>query len=121
MIAEIGFVVLHVADQTRSLRFYLDRLGFVVLRDEPHGEEGRWIEVGPPDASTRLALVEPEEEDRARIGMATVGLVCSDVERWYEELKEKGVGFVEPPTPRPEGGLRATCVDPDGHRLVLVA
>ena len=52
-------VIVYVRDQDRSLRFYVDRLGFRLVIDAtlPSGE--RWIAVAPPDGSAILALVAP--------------------------------------------------------------
>lgn len=59
------FAVVVVREQDRSLRFYLDKLGFRLVADEtvPHG--GRWVVVEPPDRSVRLALVTPPENSDA--------------------------------------------------------
>src|SRR5579862_10068513 len=48
-----------VRDQERSLRFFVDRLGFGVVVDENYESGGRWLAVAPPDGSTVLALIAP--------------------------------------------------------------
>jgi catechol 2,3-dioxygenase-like lactoylglutathione lyase family enzyme len=39
-----------VRDQDRSLRFYVDQLGFGLVVDENYESGGRWLAVAPPDA-----------------------------------------------------------------------
>ena len=49
-----------VRDQDRSLRFYLDRLGFRLIADARSESGDRWVAVAPPDGSTILVLVAPK-------------------------------------------------------------
>src|SRR5262245_66542297 len=55
----IHAVRVFVRDQERSLRFYVDQLGFTLAFDAqlPYGQ--RWLAVAPPDGSTVLSLVAP--------------------------------------------------------------
>ena len=48
-------VNIFVRDQDRSLRFYVDQLGFALVVDENYESGGRWVAVAPPDGSTVLA------------------------------------------------------------------
>ena len=68
----LHFIMIFVRDQERSLRFYLDQLGFRLIVDQ--GVAGhRWIEVAPPDGSANLALVQAQAESSrdSRIRMET--------------------------------------------------
>ncbi len=68
----LHFIMIFVRDQERSLRFYLDQLGFRLIADQ--GVAGhRWIEVAPPDGSANLALVQAQAESSrdSRIRMET--------------------------------------------------
>src|SRR6266446_6089637 len=49
-----------VRDQDRSLRFYLDQLGFSLVADYRYGSNERWVAVAPADGSAVLALVTPK-------------------------------------------------------------
>ena len=46
----ILFVTIYIRDVDRSIRFYVDQLGFNLLFDSPVGN-GRFVVVGPPDGS----------------------------------------------------------------------
>ncbi len=54
----LHFIMLFVRDQERSLRFYIDQLGFRLIVDQILPTGNRWIEVGPPDGSANLALAQ---------------------------------------------------------------
>jgi serine phosphatase RsbU (regulator of sigma subunit) len=117
------FVVVLVADQNRSLRSYVEQLGFhlVVRQETPSGE--CWIVVEPPDGSVQLALVRPPENSDAwrRIGEDTsLVLVTSDLQALCEEWAERGVSFPESPMEAPGQARKAIFQDIDGNRFTLV-
>jgi len=68
-------VPIFVRDQDRSLRFYLDQLGFSLVIDYQFGQHGRFVLVAPPDGSALLALIapKPESEEYKLIGRAGQG------------------------------------------------
>jgi hypothetical protein len=53
-------VKIFVRDQDRSLRFYLDQLGFHLAFDTRLQSGDRWVAVAPPDGSAILSLVVPK-------------------------------------------------------------
>src|SRR6266446_1840629 len=55
----IHSVRIFVRDLDRSLRFYLDQLGFRLVIDAHLQSGERWVAVSPPDGTTILALVVP--------------------------------------------------------------
>src|SRR3954447_26873705 len=65
-------VNIFVRDQDRSLRFYLDQLGFILVIDYRYGERGRFVLVAPPDGTALLALLapKPESEEYKLIGQS---------------------------------------------------
>src|SRR5262249_27982660 len=65
----IFFFTVYVHDQDRSLRFYLDQLGFSLVADHYFEGGGRWVAVAPPDGNAILALVAPDP------GSAEYGLI----------------------------------------------
>ena len=116
----IYFVSSFVRDQERSLRFYLDQLGFEVAFDARLQGGRRWVAVAPPDGSTVLLLIQPEHDsaEYKLIGRATqVVLVTEDVTATYREWRNRGVRFgftprlrrvkYERPSPAADGGAPA--------------
>jgi catechol 2,3-dioxygenase-like lactoylglutathione lyase family enzyme len=120
MIDLVKFVGVPVKDPQRSLEFFRDRLGFRVLTDQPMVEGGkRWIELQiPGGAETRVVLFTPEGQEN-RVGSFFNGAFgTKDLEKTYEELRARGVEFLQPPTRQP-WGTYAVFVDPDRNQFVL--
>lgn len=114
----LHFVSVYVSDQERSLRFFVDKLGFRVVADARFASGNRWVEVGPPDGTAVLALVLPvhglnEDHLVGRSGLVT--FLCEDVEAKYREWSARGVHFPVPPQIQAWGGTFCRFVDPDGN------
>jgi serine phosphatase RsbU (regulator of sigma subunit)/catechol 2,3-dioxygenase-like lactoylglutathione lyase family enzyme len=93
-------VNVYVRDQDRSLRFYVDQLGFNLAFDAKFGSGGRWVAVSPPDGSAVLMLIAPKPRslEYKLIGRATqVAFVTEDVLAKYHEWRNRGVRFGHPP------------------------
>ena len=113
-------VNVYVRDQERSLRFYIDTLGFQVAFDA-HVESGqRLVAVAPPDGTTVLTLIQPPPHSLQSklIGRATqVVFVTENLPATYREWRSRGVRFRGTPRLRrvayePAGSSTAT---PDDH------
>ncbi len=123
-----------VDDQDAALDFYTNRVGLEVREDVTLPEMGnfRWLSVGPvgqPDvAIVLMAIPGPPMIDEATSkeisslvakGFAgTVFLETDDCRASYEELKGRGVEFVENPEERPYG-IDAGFRDPSGNSIRL--
>jgi predicted enzyme related to lactoylglutathione lyase len=123
-----------VHDQDEALAFYTKKLGMEVREDATVAEMGnfRWLTVGPvgqPDiAIVLMAIPGPPMMDNetaqqvaeltAKGFAGTVFLTTDDCQASYEELKARGVEFVEAPEPRPYG-IDAAFRDPSGNNFRL--
>jgi catechol 2,3-dioxygenase-like lactoylglutathione lyase family enzyme len=123
-----------VHDQDEALAFYTNKLGMEVRSDVTVPEMGnfRWLTVGPagqPDmAIVLMAIPGPpmvDEETAAQIrdlmgkGLAgTVFLTTPDCQASFEELKGRGVEFIEAPE-RQLYGIDAGFRDPSGNSFRL--
>ena len=58
-ITSVGNVGVPTTDQDRALDFYVGKLGFEKRRDMAFGPGLRWVEVGPPEGTTTIALLPP--------------------------------------------------------------
>ncbi len=115
-------VNIFVRNQERSLRFYVDQLGFGVVVDESYESGGRWVAVTPPDGNAVLALVTPKRNSKEYklIGQCrNVVLVTEDVPAKYKEWRKKGVRFHHPPQMTLWGGIFTRFDDLDGNSFVL--
>jgi serine phosphatase RsbU (regulator of sigma subunit) len=93
-------VNVYVRDQERSLRFFLDKLGFQVAFDAQVESGERLLAVSPPDGTTVLTLIQPPPNSvRAKlIGRATqVVFVTENLAATYREWHSRGVRFLGAP------------------------
>jgi predicted enzyme related to lactoylglutathione lyase len=124
---------LWVHDQDEALAFYTQKLGMEVRADVTLAEMGfRWLTVGPagqPDVGIVLmAIPGPPMMDAGTVaevkslmakGFAgTIFLRTDDCRASYEELRDRGVEFVEEPEERPYG-IDSSFRDPSGNHIRL--
>jgi predicted enzyme related to lactoylglutathione lyase len=123
-----------VHDQDEALAFYTDKVGLEVRADVTLPELGnfRWLTVGPAGQSdisiVLMAIPGPpvmdaDTAEQVRSLMAkgfagTIFLTTDDVHSSYEELKGRGVDFVEQPEERPYG-IDSGFRDPSGNNIRL--
>jgi serine phosphatase RsbU (regulator of sigma subunit)/predicted enzyme related to lactoylglutathione lyase len=118
----LHFIMVFVRDQERSLRFYVDKLGFRVVVDHTFQDGGRWIEVAPPDGSANLALAlaTPDSQVYKDIGRDTlVYFLTEDVKAKFAEWSSRGVHFLFPPQVPAWGGFHTRFEDVDGNSFGL--
>ena len=131
---KIANAQLWVQDQDEALAFYTNNLGWEVRADVTLPEMGnfRWLAVGPvgqEDFSVVLMAIpgppvfEPETSEAVRDLTAkgasgTIFLSTEDCQASYEELKGRGVEFVDTPEQRPYG-IDASFRDPSGNHIRL--
>lgn len=118
----LQFVSIYVRDQERSLRFYIDHLGFRLISDVRFASGNRWIEVSPPDGSASLALMladpaNPHDRQPGQSGPVT--FVTEDIHAKYKELCARGVNFTVPLQIPAWGGTFCRFEDPDGNPFVI--
>ncbi len=118
MISGIKHVTIPVKDQDKALKFYTEKLGFKVLVDVGFGGGQRWIELQIPNADTQVVLFTAEGHEN-RIGTSSNVIFTSpDIEKTYQDLKSKGVEFVQPPT-QESWGVYALFKDIDNNVFCL--
>jgi serine phosphatase RsbU (regulator of sigma subunit) len=106
----------------RSIRFYVEQLGFNLIFDNDVAG-ARFVVVGPPDGSAVLCLspVSPESDEYGSIRRtAPIVFLTENVVARYNEWVARGVTFLQPPYQPAWGGLFASLEDPDGNSLKLV-
>lgn len=113
----LSVVSVPVADQERAKRFYLDILGFELIRETTFGDDLRWIQLGPPGGEATLTLVTWFDEMPPG---SLRGLVIDtdDIHRDYRELVERGADIAGPPAEQ-AGGVFCFVKDPEGNVLSL--
>ena len=147
----IHSINIYVRDQDRSLRFFVDQLGFHLAYDAKLQSGERLVAVAPPDGQAVLALIAPKPDslDFKLVGRSTrLTLITEDVLAKYQEWSKRGVRFQHTPRLRrikfdPEtrqvrnataadspllgeetpiwGGVSTRFRDPDGNTFALVS
>jgi serine phosphatase RsbU (regulator of sigma subunit)/catechol 2,3-dioxygenase-like lactoylglutathione lyase family enzyme len=142
----IHAVRVFVRDLDRSLRFYLDTLGFRLAFDARLESGQHWVAVAPPDGTAVLSLVVPgpKSPERKLIGRATqVVFVTEDVLAKFRDWHKRGVHFrhaprlrrikydgrtlagraalSKPSAPPVWGGVFTRFEDVDGNSFALVS
>ena len=122
-----------VHDQDEALAFYTQKLGMEARADVTLPEMNfRWLTVGPagqPDVDIVLMaipgppMMDDETAEQVRSLMAkgfagTIFLTTDDVHASFEELRNRGVEFVEEPEERPYG-IDSSFRDPSGNHIRL--
>lgn len=135
MLKQLTNTQVWVRDQDEALAFYTEKLGLELREDVTVPEMGnfRWLAVGVPGqddvAITLMAVPGPpvfEESTRDQIQSllakgAAGGLFFStdDCQASYEELKDRGVEFLQEPAEQPYG-IDAGFRDPSGNQFRMV-
>jgi uncharacterized glyoxalase superfamily protein PhnB len=131
---KISTAQLWVHDQDEALKFYTDKVGMEVRSDVTVPELGnfRWLTVAPPgqtDVTIVLMAIpgqpvlDSDTADQIGALMAkgfagTIFLTTEDCQASYDELRARGVEFVEPPEQRPYG-IDSAFRDPSGNNIRL--
>ena len=122
----IALVALVVRDYDEAIRFYTEKLNFVLLEDTPQSPTKRWVRVAPPGASEGGLLLAraANEEQLSRVGNQTGGRVflflqTDDFWRDYRAMQQKGVVFVREPKTE-DYGIVAVFADLYGNLWDLV-
>jgi catechol 2,3-dioxygenase-like lactoylglutathione lyase family enzyme len=135
MITRLTHVNVWVHDQDEALAFYTEKLGFELREDVTVPELGnfRWLTVGVPGQSdvalTLMAVPGPpvfDEETRdqlqALVAKGAAGglfFATDDAQGTFEDLKGRGVEFVQEPTQQPYG-LDAGFRDSSGNQMRMM-
>jgi lactoylglutathione lyase len=57
MINKVGQIMLYVHNQDEAVKFWTEKVGFIVISEENNGQGMRWIEISPSkDAETSIIL-----------------------------------------------------------------
>jgi catechol 2,3-dioxygenase-like lactoylglutathione lyase family enzyme len=122
MIDHVNAYALTVRDVKKCAEFYRDKLGFKLQELQDNFAYLTMGEKGAPGvalvSADGLALEIPR--DRVRPGENVFhrnyfATFLDDADRTYEELRQKGVHFLQPPATRPNGQRFAFFEDPEGN------
>ncbi|NWG93369.1 MAG: VOC family protein [Parvularculaceae bacterium] len=99
----IATVAYLVRDYDEAIRWFTDKLGFVLVGDSKIAEAKRWVVVAPKGGGAALLLARAADDaQRAAVGRQSGGRVflfieTDDFDRDRAAMIAKGVKFLEPP------------------------
>ncbi|MBV9300512.1 MAG: SpoIIE family protein phosphatase [Acidobacteriaceae bacterium] len=120
----LGSVNVFVRDQDRSLRFYVEKLGFELAFDYRFPSGDRWLTVAPPDGTANLALIAPKpgSEEYKLIGRPTeVIFITEDLFAKFNEWRSRGVRFHHSPQVQRWDAPSSSFEDIDGNSFTLLS
>lgn len=114
MIKTVWCITFYVSDLKKAVEFYEETLGLEKKYEYSSyaGFECGGVEIG--------LVPRPEECKHFAPKPVAVEFLVENVEKFYEELKNKGVRFTRELHDEPWGGRQASFTDPDGNVLEIV-
>jgi catechol 2,3-dioxygenase-like lactoylglutathione lyase family enzyme len=101
---KIAHVAIVVDDYDDAIKFYTEKLHFVLVEDTILSDTKRWVLVAPPGSveSCLLLAKAANEEQKSRVGNQTGGrvflfLYTDDFNRDYNDMQARGIEFVREP------------------------
>ncbi|MGY3187548.1 VOC family protein [Lysinibacillus sp. TE18511] len=95
MIRQIGQVMLYVNDQDTAVKFWTEKIGFVVVADQE--EAGmRWIEIAPTKGAQTTFVLHNKEiiakmQPELNLGTPSIMFYADHIENLYQDFQAKGV------------------------------
>ncbi|WBB75559.1 glyoxalase superfamily protein [Micromonospora sp. WMMD1128] len=117
-VTRVQIVSVPVRDQDRARDFYVDVLGLDLVRDNPMGPGGRWVQVAPKGAATTLTLV-TWFDSMPPGSLRGLVLETDDLDADVTRLGERGLTFAEDGVQVAPWGRYVTFADPEGNGIVL--
>jgi catechol 2,3-dioxygenase-like lactoylglutathione lyase family enzyme len=117
-IKAVAVVSVPVSDPERARAFYVDQLGFDLVRDDDSMPGLHWVQVAPKGGGTSLTLVTWFDTMPAGSLQGLV-LHSDDILADYDRLLANGVEFEGPPEKQPWAAYETVFRDPDGNKMVL--
>ncbi len=106
----IAHITLVVDNYDEAIQFYTEKLNFTLIEDTKLSETKRWVMVKPKgDGQCCLLFAQAANEvQKSRVGNQTGGrvflfLYTDDLWRDYNNMLEKKINFVRPPSKEPYG------------------
>ena len=103
-IKRIPHITIGVSDLKKSVSFYQDILGLEKI--------GEWPTYAIFDIAGVSFGLEPKSETE-------ICLLVDDVDKTFQNLKNKGLEFATEPKDQPWGVRDASFVDPDGNKFII--
>lgn len=96
MIKKVGKITIYTNNQDEAIKFWTEKMNFVIKFQQNMGPNMKWIEVGPSeDEFTTFVIYDKnmmlKQNPNANVSHPSVILSTDSIEDTYNELKENGV------------------------------
>lgn len=96
MINQIGQVMLYVNDQDQAVRFWTEKVGFIVVAEEDNGQGFRWIEISPAKGAQTSFVLHNKQfiaqmEPSLNLNTPSIMLYSDNLDALYQNLVDKGI------------------------------
>ena len=125
MDSKITQFTLVVKNQSDSLEFYTEKVGFEKKTDVTPPGSYRWVTVGPRGQDLELALFQMGSPDpngwsqNWRPGGPPIVMQVDACKKTFAEMMARGVEFDQAAPYELAWGISATFTDPDGNRFSI--
>jgi catechol 2,3-dioxygenase-like lactoylglutathione lyase family enzyme len=123
-VQQLALVSLVVADYDEAIAFYVERVGFELVADQPMDDK-RWVVIRPPGSAAALLLARADGDEQTAVvgrqggGRVWLFLHTDDFARDHARMTANGVRFLEEPRHEPYGTV-AVWEDLHGNRWDLL-
>ena len=116
MLCKLEHVIIGCSEMKRSVAFYRDVLGFPVKRESAEWTEFHCggVTLALRFTATSEAAQNQRQHGQERAGEAHLSFEVLDIEKFFQEKKERGAVFSVPPSTTNSRRKRAVLLDPDG-------
>ncbi len=108
METKLNYAIEFVADMNRAVKFYRDVIGLPLKFESPG-----WSEFAT--GGTTFALHPASQQNPA--GKVELGFNVPDLQKFYDDMRAKGVKFPMPPKKQDFGGMLAQFEDSEGAHV----
>jgi lactoylglutathione lyase len=122
MINKIKSAGIWATDYDKTIDFYKKKLGFEVKADNKQDDGFFWLEIAPKDSpSTVISICSPQKNSGEKPGgFSKIIFETDDIKSTVENLKSKGVNFVQDVKKQEWGeDYYALLADTEGNTFLL--
>jgi lactoylglutathione lyase len=124
VIHKVGQIMLYVDNQDESVKFWTEKVGFVVRSEQDNGQGMRWIEIAPTkEAETSFVLHNKEliakMQPELNLGTPSLMFFSEDLDQLYQDFKDKNITVGEMVN-MPGGAKVFNFADEENHYFAIM-
>ena len=121
MIANISSIMIFVNNQQESLNFWVEKLGFKIIKDTMLDSKMRWIQLAPPESANPTLVLFPKSLITIRESRPLPVIIfrTQNIERTLEQMRNKDI-VVSHHQMNSAMGLYTTFQDNEGNEYFIL-